>query len=542
MSVLKNKISAAIFLSIILVGIVLRTIGFGDWLIFKADQSSDAIVVEKALKNGFTSLPLLGPQVGGTPFRLGPITYYFQFISGKIFGANPESFAYPDLLWGILTLPILFLIFRRFFSINIALWLLGLASVSIFLVTFSRFSWNPNGLPFFTALFLWLFMKLNEKEKNKRWLLIVGLGLVLGIILQLHLAAALGIILGFILFILFYQFLSIKEILFSILIIILVHSPVLVSEWQTRGNNFNEFKKAFVKKGAVGKNHNILEKFFRAYQENSKVLWLALTGQTKIDLLLTRSLSVKCDLNCKKALPVNLISMSLFFLALIIYCKIWRNESDLNRKKELSFIGLWLAGFFLMTVFLAYQLEVRYYLGAVPVFFLLIGFAAEKFVFKNKAMNFLVLTIGVIIILINFKATANYLRDLSLAEKSMEKTVYDLRFGSEPKVTLGQLRKISHKASEILPKDIPVIINGESQQARSIYYVIAYEAGYKSCFLRGKRDIIPDEFSNIYISENNPAKAKDLKENEFYFGTLNATYKKGSYDGINNPLQVNCLK
>ena len=81
MSVLKNKISAAIFLSIILVGIVLRTIGFGDWLIFKADQSRDAIVVEKALKNGFTSLPLLGPQVGGTPFRLGPITYYFQFIS-----------------------------------------------------------------------------------------------------------------------------------------------------------------------------------------------------------------------------------------------------------------------------------------------------------------------------------------------------------------------------------------------------------------------------------------------------------------------------
>ncbi|NMC87867.1 MAG: hypothetical protein GYA69_05505, partial [Candidatus Moranbacteria bacterium] len=86
----KSKIAIVFFLVFLAAGIFLRTYNFHDWLRFNTDQARDAVVVSDFLE-GKTALPLLGPKAGGTDFKLGPIFYYFQIISAKIFGVSPDK-------------------------------------------------------------------------------------------------------------------------------------------------------------------------------------------------------------------------------------------------------------------------------------------------------------------------------------------------------------------------------------------------------------------------------------------------------------------
>src|SRR3989344_5909340 len=87
-----------ILMAIILLGVFLRAYNFHDGLRFNADQARDATLASQVIDGG-KAWPLLGPKAGGTNFRLGPIFYYFQIISGKVFGNLPDKFAYPDLFF-----------------------------------------------------------------------------------------------------------------------------------------------------------------------------------------------------------------------------------------------------------------------------------------------------------------------------------------------------------------------------------------------------------------------------------------------------------
>jgi len=90
-SISRQRFFLGVFLLILVAGIGLRVFEFSDTLVFKSDQARDALMMERVFSG--EAIPLLGPQVGGTPLRLGPVTYYFQYVSGLLFGDNPESFA-----------------------------------------------------------------------------------------------------------------------------------------------------------------------------------------------------------------------------------------------------------------------------------------------------------------------------------------------------------------------------------------------------------------------------------------------------------------
>ena len=100
---LTKKIQAQwIFFSLIMIGIFLRTYHFQQLIVFASDQFRDLELV-KSVVNGHNTWPLLGPDMtGGQGFRLGPIYYYFQIISAKVFGVSPISQAYPDLFFSVL--------------------------------------------------------------------------------------------------------------------------------------------------------------------------------------------------------------------------------------------------------------------------------------------------------------------------------------------------------------------------------------------------------------------------------------------------------
>lgn len=515
---------------VFVVGFALRTYEFGDQLVFKSDQARDALIMNNADISIFKSL-LLGAQVGGTGLRLGPIHYYFQFISSKIFGASPESFAYPDLLWGILTLPLLFILARKYFQVYISLWIVALASCSLFLITFARFSWNPNGLPFFTTLFAILFLNALETKGARRLRMLGFAAAVVGIIAQLHLMAILAFGLGIVIFLIITKALNWKEIIFAAAIIFAMQFPMILNEIKTGGENYGSFSDAVEKKSEPQKSHNIAEKVFKAYQSSSNIFWLVSTGNQNNDEILTRGFSFKCDKACKSELPYSLSAMLLLLLAVYLIYLTWHQSKDDKEKIKIIFLLSWLASFFIISIILAYQLETRFFLSVIVLFYIALGFLAQRvmIVSKNTRIKVVIVMIGIFMIGLNLKASLSYLHDLSSSRVSSKESGRDLRFGTAPKVTLSQMRDIASEAKKRFTQNEHVIVSGESMYVKAMYYLLSAENGFEGCYVHGNAEKIPAGYNNLIISYSKTSDDAESDGGELSFekfGTLSASFEK----------------
>jgi len=520
----------------------LRVYNFGNWLILKSDQARDALILNQVQLNGISSLPLVGPQVGGTEFRLGPIFYYFQFISAKIFGFSPESLAYPDLIFGILTIPLIFLLVKKFFDFKISIFLTMLGGVSLILATFSRFGWNPNSLPFFTFLFAYSFLKIIEKEKLKRWWWLFLVSFSLGVIAQLHLFAILSLGLGVFLFSVITKFLNWKEIILVLSVFLFLHTPLLINELRTAGENMRFFSQAKEEKEEKENNHAIYEKFFRAYQENSRAMWIIATGNQNPDIISTKGMKLVCNKKCKENIFYSLGAMILFGFSSGLIFYNWKRCTNLVEKERLFFIILWMASFFIFSIPLAYQMEIRFYLGVIPIFFILLGYVLKYFleINKNILFKYVIWLICLGIIFLNSYITFRYLKELNTSQLSNEKSNDDLRFGGDSKVTLGQLRDIAQEAEIKLNKENFLIISGETHYVKAMYYLLSVEHGFRGCYLRGEIEKLNPSFNQLIIRYN---KIDDKKYNklEKNFGTLKASFIKADYLGEDDKIPEGCI-
>ncbi len=174
-----------LFAGIVLFGLFLRTYHFRDWLYFYPDQARDLALTREVVE-GHASWPLLGPIAASTPFRLGPMYYYFQIVSGELFGVRPETMAYPDLLFGTLSIPLLFVLLRRYFTPKRALSLTLLFAASYFAIRYSRFAWNTNPIPFFSMIFFLALLEFLAEGKRTKWRWAAALGIAIGVGVQLH--------------------------------------------------------------------------------------------------------------------------------------------------------------------------------------------------------------------------------------------------------------------------------------------------------------------------------------------------------------------
>ncbi|MFZ2193125.1 MAG: glycosyltransferase family 39 protein [Candidatus Moraniibacteriota bacterium] len=237
-----------ILLAIIMIGIFLRTYNFHDWLRFSMDQSRDAQIISDVVE-GKINFPLLGPLAGGTYFHLGPVYYYFSIISAKLFGNYPDKIAYPSLFFAILTIPLLFLFLKEYFSKNTSLFLTAIISFSYFFIEDSRFSSNPHLIPFFVLLILYAFLKLINGSSVKKWIWISVLGISFGIAVQLHTTLlVLTPVFIFLIFIIYdhWGLLNFKQLLLVFIIALFLNIPQFISEYNTRGQNKENFFAAIV--------------------------------------------------------------------------------------------------------------------------------------------------------------------------------------------------------------------------------------------------------------------------------------------------------
>lgn len=214
-----------IFLLLILVlAAVLRLYRLEDFMIFLGDEGRDALVVKRMIVDH--KLTLLGPTTSVGNMYLGPIYYYMMAPFLWLFQLNPVGPAVMVALFGIATVFLLYKFSREFFNEKMAFIASLLYSVSPLTVFYSRSSWNPNIMPFFSLLAVYASTKAIVNKKP-RWLMVIGLSL--GIILQSH---YLGSLMIFVIFLSLFLFrnktkFKIKNYFLGILIFLLILSPFL---------------------------------------------------------------------------------------------------------------------------------------------------------------------------------------------------------------------------------------------------------------------------------------------------------------------------
>jgi len=182
----QNGIVTLSFVALTLALLFLRLYAFEENVMFIGDQGRDALIIHQIVT--FEKFTLIGaPSSIGMVF-LGPFYYYLVAPFLPLFGFNPAGLAYGVAFFAILgTLIATGIIAKKYHWIP-AVTFLALVAFSATLIDFSRFSWNPNLLPYLSFFTLFFFVKWLEKPTLKYGMLF---GLSFGLSIQLHYLALL---------------------------------------------------------------------------------------------------------------------------------------------------------------------------------------------------------------------------------------------------------------------------------------------------------------------------------------------------------------
>jgi len=239
----RHRFEVVLLVIILVVGGVLRFYAVGQFMHFGQDEGRDAFVVRSIAQDG--DVQLLGPAAPNNrpDFHLGAGFYYLLVPFYWLSGMSPAGGAWAIALLSFLSIILVYLIGRNFFSWRAGLIAAGLFSVSFAMVYYGRWSWNPNVVPFFALLiFLALFKltKLRENNKNANYSFL--LAATFGIIIQMHGTALLILPIILALFFIIYRpQISWKKYLLAVLIVLLVNSPYIIHDLTNGFDNTKGF-------------------------------------------------------------------------------------------------------------------------------------------------------------------------------------------------------------------------------------------------------------------------------------------------------------
>ena len=169
-----------LILAILLIAAFLRLYKISDYMTFLGDEGRDALVVYNILHGKLT---LLGPTASVGGFFMGPIYYYFMTPFLWLFNYNPAGPAVMVALFGIATVWLVYKVGKEFFGTKAGVISALIYAVSPVVIAYSRSSWNPNLMPFFSLLTVYMLYKAVLKNNFKFFILT---GILYGIAIQLH--------------------------------------------------------------------------------------------------------------------------------------------------------------------------------------------------------------------------------------------------------------------------------------------------------------------------------------------------------------------
>ena len=443
-------------LSIILFASFLRLYRIRDYLTFLGDEGRDVLKVYEILHGKLT---LLGPtsSVGG--FFLGPIYYYFMAPFLWLFNYDPVGPAIMVALFGIATVFLVYKFTSEFFNQKAGLIAAFLYSISPIVISYSRSSWNPNPLPFFSLLTLFLIYK-GELNNKLKYFFVAGI--LFGISMQLHyLAIFLGVIL--LTYVFSINLINVKEnklnsikkifkeYIFIFVGFIIGWFPFLAFEVRHGFLDFrNIFKFVFFSKDAgIGLNYfqTIYDVFFRLF------------GRLVFSFPPLEQLYMypKVVLALWTTIILLIAILSVFFLLSRLY-KSFKVKNDDFKKYLLvfvwGFLGVMLFGFYKKSIY-------EYYFAFMfPLPFILVGNLIYEI--KNLAKNkVLIIFSGLMIVLI---AAIN---------------LQGIPFRYEPNRQLNQVKTIANFVmvrTDAKPFNFALIADGNSDHAYRYFFTVWNDA------------------------------------------------------------------
>ncbi len=448
----KKYVIPAIILVIMLGAFAVRFYNFHDWLYFKMDQSRDAFTIANAVTNGPGELPLLGARAGATKvtygfLHLGPIFYYFQYLSGVIFHSTvPDVFAYPDLFFGVMVLPLLYVFSRLYFKRYISLLIIAMYAFSFIIIEYSRFAWNPNSLPFFTILsFLALIKLLNAKNEKWRalWVALWSLGLTVGS--QLHFVGFFCLI-GISGLLIIYHFtlwkkenisaIFKKEIFKKVLIssvtalavFLVLYTPVIISDSMKSGANTKDFIEAL---GSKPSKNSLLSKFQKDVQLQVRYYTMITTGYI-----------YPKTLTPQKSVPI-VFTLAIFFAGIFLAVKkLRRGKLEPEKRDFLMLILFWIGVFFILCIPLASSIRPRFFIFTFAVPFILLAFIFEYLEeTMHKAYLWAVLALAIAVIGGNAYGTKAWFKEQSTSQVKYTAVKRTQILKAKDGVTLGQIER-----------------------------------------------------------------------------------------------------
>lgn len=378
------------FIAIIGLGVFLRAYHFSDWLHFELDQARDVRVIDTALLGSAADLPLLGPKAGGTFLRLAPGFYYLEYMSALIFGRTPAGMAAFVMVFSILSIPIFYLLLRRYFSEKFSLGLTLLFSVSEYFVMYGRFAWNPNLLPFFILLGFYALLRAVDYNEVRRdsWFLVAVFALVFAT--HFHFLAFLALP------VIFTVFLIIRRPKFSwkawggaLFIALALYLPMALNEKEANFANTKEFFEAITKKSNKN-DHSLVEKAIRNVSEHAlsgMVIATGFEGGTFPAFTTDTGVVWVCKDKCDTGKWYGVAAVLIFIAGLLALAWFWWKEKERRPSDFLLLTGIWFIVTFGLFLPLAYDIAPRFFLLSGPLFFILIGLllkALKKYFGERK--------------------------------------------------------------------------------------------------------------------------------------------------------------
>lgn len=398
----KHRFEATCLVLVLLVGAFMRLFKIDQYMTFLGDEGRDALIVRRLLVN--FDIILVGPGTSIGNMYLGPLYYYLMAPFLFIANYSPVGPAVMIALLGVATLFLIWWVVREWFptkGMNVgALVAASLYAVAPTVIIYSRSSWNPNIMPFFSLLFIYSIWRL-WKFNDLKWLIVSGISFAF--VLQSH---YLGLLLlpVFVIYWIFsllkiinlkmdknYQ-LTIKEfILFSLtgfIAFAALMSPLIIFDARHSWRNFEALKT-----------------FFTVRQETVSVKpWNSVPKMYPMIEKITTRLLTGTDQRIGNLTTLLLLCFSLSLLVSFIYNIFLKNKfkhhSLLTARHSLLF--LWL-GFALVGLGLYKQEIYDHYYGFffTAPFILIGGFIQDMLTFYKK-QTFIIHLLAYILILTSY--------------------------------------------------------------------------------------------------------------------------------------------
>jgi len=344
----------------ILFAVGLRVWDFSGGMLLKGDQIRDAVMASRSFENGAGELSLLGPRAGGTKLRLGPVFYYFQSASAAIFGSlDPGVLAFPNLLFSLLSIGMFFLLLRFYFSKNASMAATVLFSFSFLGFEYSRFTWNPNSIPFFVMLFLYAWLRIFSDNEKKKWQWFLLLGFAFAIASQLHFTSMVALGVFSVVFLIFrykefWQKVGWVNLVVFLGTILFFYLPIIISDILNNGDNLSLFFKSIGSKTSDHSAFANISKEFYCFGEYYFRISFGYMGSLK---------------------ALHYLGGILLLGGATLNILLFRKENNQRNKDFLFTILVWTAAFFLLYFPLAYDIDKpRFFLPVIFLPYLHLGF------------------------------------------------------------------------------------------------------------------------------------------------------------------------